>query len=436
MNIKIPYKIFKQRLKLRYPLISIIVILMIIIVPYFVPIDKGYSPVKSFNNTGDYGQSKVASVLKSQTSVTIAHLDITNYHSSDYQALIIISADKPFKPNEIDFLKSWVNSGKKLVLIGTTKSMLTLYTSLFQLSTEADNSLLDYQTKHDNVNYVDMIVNGVGSVFTSVSPLEFDSNSLNGINIHSVRATEKRLCIARFNPCLSVHNIGIVGYGVTVLLDDWMLRNKFVNQFPDNVNLLPTLLNLMGANEKVLVDESHYYYAPLNRQGVEAVLGSLKDSAFYRPVILVFAIILPILLGFLAGIFNKQDPRYKFGLGKKLMERLDRLYLDKIVAAPLSLEEQILVNEKLEVLTRKHNYFQYVARLYLNYLQKKNMLDYIPQHLLLALQEMEIQVISNQDAWYLISIINFEIDKAKQKQRNQKDTALFTSRIPGTKEVL
>ena len=58
------------------------------------------------------------------------------------------------------------------------------------------------------------------------------------------------------------------------------------------------------------------------------------------------------------------------------MERLDRLYIDRIVAAPLTLEEKILVNEKLEVLTRKHNYFQYVARLYLNYISTVLFLTY------------------------------------------------------------
>ena len=118
--------------------------------------------------------------------------------------------------------------------------------------------------------------------------------------------------------------------------------------------------------------------------------------------------------------FSKSKEIKTKPISSKLWDRIDRLYLDKIIAVPLSLEEQILVEENLELHARNKFYFQYVASYYLDVIEKKELTEIIPSVLLDSLNFMKHEIIEKQTAWELIKIINFYLDESIEGKKTER----------------
>ncbi|MHA2277779.1 MAG: hypothetical protein ACXAC2_18510, partial [Candidatus Kariarchaeaceae archaeon] len=377
-DLRISLRIFKNRLKIRYPLITIGFIVLSLIIPVFLPYNQDYSPINSFSNNDKMGHSQLLDHLESNFNIYQEHLDITKYGNPSSSVITIISPQRFFTDSEINFLDKWADQGGHLIIGGTSKHVIDLLNNLNVEIAVSESKLLDFSSPYENPNYVPIkFESDRQTTFTAVSPLSVDYNSPSKIDISTSLNAEKASCVEfEGTGCMKTHEIGFIDFNqkFAVFLDNWLLRNFIMDDSAQNLMFIENIINNFNSNiENIILDESHYNWAPINRKGVEVLVKNLSQSQFYPPIIFLFSVVLPLLLVIMNGNFTKSKETDTSPITSKLRDRIDRLYLDKIIAVPLSMEEQVLVEENLELNARNQYYFQYVASYYLDVIEEKEL---------------------------------------------------------------
>lgn len=393
----------------------------LVIVPVFIPYYADYSPINSFSNTDAKGHSKVLNHLQQNFNVYQEHLDLTKYDNPTDSLIAIISPQRYFIGDEIDFLDKWMRRGGHVIITGTSKYVMDLIIDL-ELDVEvSEGKIVDFVAENENPNYVPVAFeNELGNAFTAVAPYSIDYRvPSNAIELRTSSAAEKASCVEiRGENCYQQFTIGYTdlnrNYGI--FFDNWILRNFVVNAYPQNEFFIESVTQQFGGNiNNIIIDESHYNWAPLNKKGVEVLFKNLKQSQYYPPIIFLFSVVLPLFLVLINGNLTTSKNKSGGKITSKLSERIDRLYLDKIVAVPLSMEEQLLIEENLELNARNKYYFQYVAIYYLDLINEKGINESIPTDLINALQFMKREIFDNQVCWEIIKITNYYIDEHMEK---------------------
>ncbi|MHA2099635.1 MAG: hypothetical protein ACW99A_13245 [Candidatus Kariarchaeaceae archaeon] len=416
-DLRISLRIFKNRLKIRYPLITIGFIVLSLIIPVFLPYNQDYSPINSFSNNDKMGHSQLLDHLESNFNIYQEHLDITKYGNPSSSVITIISPQRFFTDSEINFLDKWADQGGHLIIGGTSKHVIDLLNNLNVEIAVSESKLLDFSSPYENPNYVPIkFESDRQTTFTAVSPLSVDYNSPSKIDISTSLNAEKASCVEfEGTGCMKTHEIGFIDFNqkFAVFLDNWLLRNFIMDDSAQNLMFIENIINNFNSNiENIILDESHYNWAPINRKGVEVLVKNLSQSQFYPPIIFLFSVVLPLLLVIMNGNFTKSKETDTSPITSKLRDRIDRLYLDKIIAVPLSMEEQVLVEENLELNARNQYYFQYVASYYLDVIEEKELTEEIPSTLMDSLNFMKHEVFDKQASWELIKIINHYLDES------------------------
>lgn len=416
-DLRISLKIFKNRLKIRYPLITIAFIVVSLIIPVLIPYSD-YSPINSFSNTDENGHSQLLNHLQINYNIKQEHLDITKYNNPANSLIVIISPQRFFTNSEITFLKDWTSRGGHVIIGGTSSHVEDLLIDLdieIEIST---SKIVDFQSSYDNPNFVPVsLETNSETTFTAISPLSFDfiRNRISKIEISTSSSAEKFSCVeAKGANCERTYTIGYIdnNQNIALFLDNWLLRNFMIDTSPQNLMFVESIINNFNTGiENIIIDESHYRWAPINRKGVEVLVKNLSQSQFYPPIIFLFSVVFPLLLVLMNGNFTKIGRTETSSVTSKLRDRIDRLYLDKIIAVPLSMEEQILIEENLELNARKKYYFQFVANYYLDVIEEKKLTELIPSTLIDSLNLMKHEVFDKQTTWELIKIINYYLDE-------------------------
>ncbi|OLS17044.1 MAG: hypothetical protein HeimC2_44970, partial [Candidatus Heimdallarchaeota archaeon LC_2] len=389
--------------------------------PVFFPYDTDYSPVNSFSNTDGKGHSQLKFHLQNNFNVIQEHLDFTKYGNPSNSLIAIISPQRHFTDFEINFLEDWTDQGGHVIISGTSKHVKDLLNDLNVGFDISNSKIVDFQSSYENPNFVPIsFETDPQTTFTAVAPISIEViyDSSPKIKITTSSSAEKAACIEfDGSGCNKTHSIGYIdnNENMAIILDNWLLRNFVIEGSPQNLLFIESIISNFGANiENIIIDESHYNWAPFNKKGVEVLVNNLSKSQFYPPIIFLFSVVFPILLVLMNGNFTKSKMDGKSSITLKLRDRIDRLYLDKIIAVPLSLEEQILVEENLELNARKKYYFQYVASYYLDMINEKELNDMIPTELIDSLNVMKHEVFDMQTGWELIKIINYYLDRPNE----------------------
>jgi hypothetical protein len=424
-DLRISLRIFKNRLKIRYPLITIGFIVLSLIIPVFLPYNQDYSPINSFSNNDKMGHSQLLDHLESNFNIYQEHLDITKYGNPSSSVITIISPQRFFTDSEINFLDKWADQGGHLIIGGTSKHVIDLLNNLNVEIAVSESKLLDFSSPYENPNYVPIkFESDRQTTFTAVSPLSVDYNSPSKIDISTSLNAEKASCVEfEGTGCMKTHEIGFIDFNqkFAVFLDNWLLRNFIMDDSAQNLMFIENIINNFNSNiENIILDESHYNWAPINRKGVEVLVKNLSQSQFYPPIIFLFSVVLPLLLVIMNGNFTKSKETDTSPITSKLRDRIDRLYLDKIIAVPLSMEEQVLVEENLELNARNQYYFQYVASYYLDVIEEKELTEEIPSTLMDSLNFMKHEVFDKQASWELIKIINHYLDESIKGKKERR----------------
>ena len=153
-DLNIPLKTFKKRIKIRYPLLTVVFIFSFLIIPIFFPYDSDYSPTNSFSNKDGKGHSQIKQQLQFNYNVFQEHLDITNSGNPSNSLIVIISPQRYFTDIEVNFLDDWTKQGGHVIIGGTSKHVKDLLLE-FDIDIDISNSkIVDFQTSFENANFV------------------------------------------------------------------------------------------------------------------------------------------------------------------------------------------------------------------------------------------------------------------------------------------
>jgi hypothetical protein len=351
------------------------------------------------------------------------HLDITSLSPNSDSVLVIIAPEIKYSDEELQSLRKWTSSGASLVVMGAS-SILSDIAEIWNVRYNFEEGpIYDIYNNQLESPSFPIVTDGTNN-YSAVIPhsmFHLDSVDLESYSLTSLPSARSKACIEISGyDCNSPYSIGMatVENRVAFIADNWMLSNTFVQQFPDNLNLLSSVINYLNPQSKLVIfDDSHYQWAPLNRKGVEVFgrnfIQYVKGLEYLLSIISVLAILIPIILATSSGVFadTKWSDR---PVTKKIGKRLETLYLDKVPAVPLTLEERFLVEEQLEQKNRGPYYFQHVANYLLNFLEQEQLLPLVPTHLIQGLELLQLEVIPKAETWDLIQKINLIIEDAKK----------------------
>jgi hypothetical protein len=395
-------------------------IFIITTIPYFVPYYNDWSPYRSITNDGEFGHSMLRTTLERDFGIRDEHLDITSLVPASRSALVIISPEIKFSSSELEFLQKWTSSGASLIVIGASKIMNGIAQN-WDIQYDFDYGPIYDFTNNQLQNPSFPFITDGNEIYTSVIPHSIThvrSGDSESYSLTSFSSAESTLCIKNSDlNCNSPYTIGSISIEnqVAFIADNWMLSNKYVQQFPENLGLLHSIISKLNPQiEQIIFDDSHYHWAPLNRKGVEAFgMNFIRNVNGLLTIIAVLAILVPIILATSSGVFS--DAKWSDRtVTKKIGKRLETLYLDKVPAVPLTLEERFLVEEQLEQKNRGPYYFQHVANYLLNFLEQEKLLPLVPSYLIQGLELLQLEVIPKAETWDIIQKINLIIEEAKK----------------------
>jgi hypothetical protein len=390
------------------------------------PINSDWAPTRSIYNKNEYGHSNLRNVLlESNYQVSREHIDVTQTNLDENTLLVIISPELTYTQEEIEYLLESLDDGSYILLLGGSQIVNKISSELNYPIRSIIGPIYDNESNAEN-NPSYPTFTAQEDEYISVIPravIVTDTQNSDQQVFTTHNSSTSRVCIEEGESCNQSYTIGIAdrSKNFALIADDWLLSNKFLGKFSQNENLLPNIINFINPDiTQIIFDESHYKWAPLNKEGVEAIATNFLD--YFEgieeviSIILISFFLIPLFISTSSGIFSDFTMfSGKEKISKRIGQRIKMLYLDDVPAVPLSLEEQFLIEEQLEMKHRGSKYFQYLAEKMFAYLAEEDILKQIPYELLQGLERMRIDVIPNNQAWQIIHKLNQTIDEAHKE---------------------
>ena len=187
-----------------------------------------------------------------------------------------------------------------------------------------------------------------------------------------------------------------------------MLRNNFTRQYPQNLDLLPDILNAYFPQvHSVVVYERDLNYMPINRESLQMVIE--KNNVGSALVLFIGILLFGILIGGLSTGLIEQSIPFS-GFQAKLIRRLERLHTKRIPAVPLSTEETILLKEHFMFRESGADYFKRVAIETLKFISDEGLEELVPTNLMVSLQNLAAYRYNPSVAWEILGKVKYILD--------------------------
>jgi len=402
-NLDISINTVYRYIKIRILVITIGLIITTVILPFWFPIIPNFEPTYSVYNHGDYGYSNVFSGLDTY------QIDRSHTANSELYAeadlLILITPQRDLQTSYINQILTHYHSGMKLLLIGKE--------NLNPLLVQFGIAISSGSTKENRI--FDPVNNGGSKVFPKLAnTFGIDDvygvvpTDINRINPYSTsfmttyNSSGKAYCYDLSDPCLSSSVVGVNNTNFMFVADSWMFNNQYSTTFPANKILFQHMINsLIGSSGHILVDESFLKWAPVNSNGVENFIDMKLNANLIATVIGIVAMLIPLIIGFQAKLFTgKEEDRDRVESSKSLESRLDYIHVEKLPAAPLNIQENIMMREKLQYARRGKYYFQYSANTLLDMIDSLKI--EMPEAVMMTLTSLTKGVYDEFSSWRVL----------------------------------
>ncbi len=366
-------------------------------------------PNRSILQQGDFGHSELAkNITANGYTVSTVSDGINKLNTSNKNQVLVINApESKYFEDEIDFLYNWINSGNKLMIIGTTNEAVELM-SRFQVFIEADKlydkinndghyGLPEISYDEDNNSYFSVTPKGIFP-FENMIPI------LSTYNSSYVSSCEQY--------CKGSYVVAVQLLNLYVIADNWMFSNKYVRDNSINLVLFNKLLDRANV-DTVIFDETHLDYLFIDKVGIDNIYYKFNNSAAVIVLLSAIVLIVPILIGLRGSLFERKND--ELDIASRLMKRLETLYQKETVAIPLTIEERFLIEQKLEMEMRGKYYFQLIASDLIEFIEE-NKLN-IDEKIMNDLELMRTLVIIPNECWNLIRHVNSVIRTEMKEEK-------------------
>jgi hypothetical protein len=400
--------------------------MLLFLVPYFLEYIPNYAPYRSINNQADYGHSNLVNSLSIdyQTDrLTKSLVEIKSIVARD-NILVIIAPENKYKSDDIEMLDNWVDRGGSILIIGTTTQTINLGSFYNYFYDEYAGKIFDEVNNYNNSG-MPLVYGPGGEEYYSVVPMTmyWGGNTLFTEEIKTSNSASSTYCIVNNMNCEATSYV--IGYThlstralkdsqISLIADNWMFSNVYTDLVPENIELFQTVIERMNPRtNRIIFDETHYNYAPVNKVAVENILNKVFTSNIINILLVFFTIILPLGLGTYGGIFsNIGQVLFSNKIGRRLGERLESLHLENVTAVPMSKEEKFLIDMQLSMQRRGKHFFKLIALELRKYIEEEDL--NIPKESIEDLITMEEYIIQPDHCWRLILQVNKEIKIAEK----------------------
>lgn len=399
----LPLSLLHKKIKLRFFVLSLISIILFFVIPGITNIYPTWAPFGSINDQSIVGFSDVADRLEGNGYSVERYVNpIDTFNDQNPKSALTFFADS-FPENE-DILWRRYSENLPTFLIGDFgfSDILPGYTGC---------KYLDYNSSFHSIAHV--AVNGQfnGKEYVSVVPRPINFLEEGGIiPLLAPKNPSSEICADRYYelPTPISTPIAVKKGSLVFIADEFMLRNNFTRQYPQNLDLLPDILNQFYPEvDSLIVYEWNLNYMPVNKEGLQVVIE--KNEIGGSIVLFISLLLLLVFIGGLGtGIFGGDTLIPSFQ--NKLARRLERLHTKRIPAVPLSAEETLLLREHFMFRQSGADYFKRVALETLKFIHEEGLEPIVPQNLLLSLQDLAAYRRSPDVAWEILGKVRYILD--------------------------
>ncbi len=414
MKALISLDLFNQRFKMRHFVLAYLFLVSFVVLPGWFEIDKDWKPYGSIEDQSIAGYSDVGNRVNSlgiDIKTTTMQLNELNLQERS-TALVIFQKRERFSNEDIEFLRQRAKRNLPTLYVGSH----TEFSEITDYPIEIDRChVYDKNNENGVISHVPSTSLDLKVQFTSIAPLPLVDYGHGDPNeeiepllttLGSVKACFKDdLNTEKPNDYV----ISIKHRNQIWLSDGFFLTNNFTRQYPENLDVLPYLLQQFEIPiTQMVVFERYLRYIPVNQ---EALLLSLEYNFRYVPIVPIGLILLalPLAVSVSSGLF-KAGSQTNGNRETKLSKRLTKLHTDRLPAVPLSLEEKILVKEQFTIRQLGADYFRKVAAEYLNFIRQENLGDIVPDSLIQSLERLMLDRYSPSTAWTVLEKVQFLLD--------------------------
>jgi len=422
MVFELSLEVLYRFLKLRFLVISILLIVGSLIFSLWAPVVPQFQPVYSIYSDANYGHSDLIPALHNY-QIKQEYLG----NSSDYASADLIVVMTPQIKYGIDYVNQitlQALNGKAILIIGTDS--VTPFAHFLNIDYPRSD-----MTRGGRI--FDPIHNGGEKVYPSISAFGYhDVFSVVPTAIipnfqpqHAIMTQETAgyadCYDSRTNPCNGSMMVGFTNNKVAYVADDWMFSNTITSKFPENIQLFQKIVQqLIGEKGTILFEETYLKWAPVNPAGVNNFIQIRVNIAMIVGILALFALLIPTIVGFQSNIFGSEpvsSDDYSESY-QTIRKRLDYIHVERLPAAPLNLLETILMQEKLRYRTRGKYYFQYAAHQLLDYIEQREIMGQIPALLMQQLESLSSGLYNRRNSWEVIQeMYEFLISTELYKER-------------------
>ena len=441
-NITVNYKKFRSLVRFRIIILSLLFILLFNFSIGIFNLFPEYVPQGSFEDRSQDGFSNAFNVINTPVERSVNALSILGLKSSDL--LFIATPELDIDATEREFLSQKALEGIPMIIMISAKVQALPELNRFisdTLETQVGERIINLGSSTDRTKFETPILHATNivsgnmsignndtfvppdnsadtrEVFTGTNSFQLlDENGVDFLPLDERVLYFSDSSLINCNGCSDVFAVVIRIRNIIIVADDWMIRNEFVVNHPENLKFLPALLqefeDIGIPIQRIVVDEAHLDWLVVNHNGLEARLFTLGISLALLVGVLLSAFLVPsfIAIGRKLIRFDKK----KETLQGDLYKRLEVIHTEKMIAVPFSLEEKTLLKYMIAQKIKKWDFLNRFATEQLDYIHKFQLTSQISSDLLSNLQILADNYVKSHDAWYIIQQGNLAIENAEK----------------------
>ncbi|RMG37380.1 MAG: hypothetical protein D6732_06925 [Methanobacteriota archaeon] len=390
---------------MRYFFLAFISIIAFFVVPGIMDAYPDWAPYGSINDRSLVGFSDTASQLEHSGYSISRFLDpIETFANRDPHSVLVFFPDS-IPLSQSDVIVSRYRANLPTIIVGD-------YFPPIDLETYIGCKYLDYESPFHSIAHV-AVTGFNGKDYVSIVPKPIFNYGDNPDQITPLLVPKNpsyEICSSSYYelPPPIQEPVAVKKGSVVVIADEFMLRNNFTRQYPQNLDLLPDILkSYFPTVNSLIVYERGLNYMPINKEGLRLTIE--KNSIGSALVIFIGIILLGVLIGALStGLIDQNVPLS--GFQARLVRRLERLHTKRIPAVPLSTEESILLKEHFMYRESGADYFKRVAIETLRFISEEGLEELVPSNLIISLQQLAAYRYNPSVAWEILGKVKYILD--------------------------
>ncbi len=415
---------FRKYMKFKYLVVSIFSIILFNSIFGLLNVYPSYTPIGSIYDTGDYGYSDAFSQFETRTN----RGDITKIEYNPKELLVLINPRYDYQDEEIAHLTDLAAKGQPILIIGKGGFLETISRIAGPSLIFLDGRVVDYTNTEDGIfsvktYYVEAVSDFNDPILGDQTFVTANAYSLFAANwkplLRTTSTSSFADCVKEDEYCRDARDIAVIQDNVAIIADDLMLRNNNVRSFPQNLDLLPLLIEREFPDvQSIVFEESHLLWVAVSWVGLLLKINEIAVSPLIFILVFIISGMVPLFFGLKVGLFSSPADKQKGLMAKRLMKRFEIIHTDNMISVPLTKEEEILTNELINHKVYGRVYFTGVARDLLDYIFSHNIDEVIDEDILKDLKVMSGSYVSPNMAWKIIEHANFAIENA-ERERDQ-----------------